>query len=434
MTATMSARDPLSYAVSDAPGRSQPQEAGEWQLVSEASHELRTPLTALRTEVELALLGNRDASELRAALRSAADEIRRVCRLADDILTLARADHGRLPLRLRPLSPRVLLNAAASRSRAAAWTRGRQIVVNDLAPGSWLLGDPDRAAQALDNLVSNALQYGSGTITLTASEDGKLVGLHVTDQGSGFAEDMVARAFQRFSRGGRVRDPGSGLGLSLVAAIAGAHRGVASVSNLPEGGADACLALPQWFPGTLRAHRARWPVAAVETTSPRTLGCRGSCGRRARPARRSVARGTRPHSAVPPVEAETLPQSRLVEAGHLQWESSTRSQEMIAGGEPSGPQLHAAIQRMTARRMRACEPPETEQMLCRLAALGYDARSIMHIVAAIVSDDICPTIDRQWPRFMRRPVADNCGGYACGGAKAERIPRSGKVGQRADDR
>jgi signal transduction histidine kinase len=262
MTITTSAREPLSCAVSDAPGRSQQREAEEWQLVSDASHELRTPLTALRTEVELALLGNRDAGELRTALRSAADEIRRVCRLADDILLLARADHGRLPLRLRPLEPRVLLEAAAARARGAAWTRGRQIVVRDMAPGSWLHGDPDRVAQALDNLVSNALQYGSGTITLTARDDGKLLGLHVADQGSGFAEDIAACAFQRFTRGERARDPGSGLGLSLVAAIAVAQRGVATVRNLPEGGADACIALPRWCPGTLRA----WsPAPGLET-------------------------------------------------------------------------------------------------------------------------------------------------------------------------
>jgi len=255
MTATISARQPLictvSDTVSDAPDPSQRPEAGEWQLVSAASHELRTPLTALRTEVELALLGDRDASELRAALRSAADEIRRVCRLADDILMLAQADHGRLPLRPRPLEPRTLLEAAAARARAAAWTRGRRIVVRDMAPGRWLLGDPDRAAQALDNLVANALQYGRGTITLSARDDGQLLGLHVADQGSGFGADMAARAFECFSRGKRARDPGSGLGLSLVAAIAIAHRGVATVGNLPEGGADACIALPRWLPGTL---------------------------------------------------------------------------------------------------------------------------------------------------------------------------------------
>ena len=270
MTVAITARERLSCAASDSPGPTPRQEAEEWQLVSDASHELRTPLTALRTEVELALLGNRDASELRAALRSAGDEIRRVCRLADDILTLARADHGRLPLRPRPLEPRALLEAAAARACAAARTRGRRIVVRDLAPGSWLLGDPDRAAQALDNLVSNALQYGTGTITLTAREDGDLLGLHIADQGSGFADDMAARAFQRFTRGKRARDPGSGLGLSLVAAIAIAHHGVAALCNLPEGGADACIALPRWFPGTLSAYQPRWPDDAATTANGRS--------------------------------------------------------------------------------------------------------------------------------------------------------------------
>ena len=65
------------------------------------------------------------------------------------------------------------------------------------------------------------------------------------DQGSGFAEDIAARAFQRFTRGKRAHDPGSGLGLSLVAAIAIAHRGAAAVANPPEGGADAWIALPR---------------------------------------------------------------------------------------------------------------------------------------------------------------------------------------------
>jgi len=274
MTATISVREPLGGVVRDAPGPGQRREAEEWQLVSEASHELRTPLTALRTEVELALVGNRDAGELRAALRSAADEIRRVCRLADDILLLARADHG-LPLRPRPLPPRALLQAAAARGRAAAATRGRRIAVRDVAAGSRLLADPDRAAQALDNLISNALAHGRGTITLTARADGGLVGLHVADQGSGFGEDIAARAFQRFTRGKRAPEPGSGLGLSLVAAIAIAHHGAASIRNLPEGGADACIALPRWLPATLCAQRARCPgdagtIGSDEPANPRT--------------------------------------------------------------------------------------------------------------------------------------------------------------------
>jgi hypothetical protein len=288
MTAIFGGRDPRRSAVSVGPRTRQGQAEEEWQLV-DASHELRTPLTALRTEVELALLGNRDVSELRAALGSAADEIRRVCRLADDILVLARADHGRLPLRPRPLDSRVLLKEAAVRARAEAWTQGRQIVVHDRTAGIWLLADPDRAAQALDNLLANALQYGSGTITLTSRPDGTLLGLHVADQGSGFAEDTKARAFQRFTRGKHVLGHGTGLGLSLVAAIARAHGGAASVCNLPEGGADACIALPRCLPAALPALRAAWPGDAGTLGPEPEDTCPAAVGQR--PMRRRAAAG-----------------------------------------------------------------------------------------------------------------------------------------------
>ena len=76
--------------------------ARERRLVSDASHELRTPLTTMRAELELALRGERDAGELRAAIASAHEETRRMSRLADDLLVLARADQGRLPLRPEP--------------------------------------------------------------------------------------------------------------------------------------------------------------------------------------------------------------------------------------------------------------------------------------------------------------------------------------------
>ena len=73
--------------------------ARERRLVSDASHELRTPLTTMRAELELALRGERDVDELRAAIASAHEETRRMSSLADDLLVLARADQGRLPLR-----------------------------------------------------------------------------------------------------------------------------------------------------------------------------------------------------------------------------------------------------------------------------------------------------------------------------------------------
>ena len=103
---------------------------------------------------------------------------------------------------------------------------GRSISVGDIANGCAIRADPDRAAQALDNLITNALRYGAGAITLSARDNGDQVEMHVTDEGPGFSEDLLARAFERFGRGQHsAAQPGTGLGLALVQAVALAHGG-----------------------------------------------------------------------------------------------------------------------------------------------------------------------------------------------------------------
>jgi heavy metal sensor kinase len=218
----------------------------ERRLLSDASHELRTPLSVLRTEVQLALRGEREARELRDALESVGHETDRLTRLADDLLVLARSDQGRLPIRSEPLDANDLLEAAARRAQGAAGATGRWVVAERNAEdGAVALADPDRAAQALDNLVANALAYGRGEVRLSAGEGEGQVELHVTDQGDGFPPDLLERAFDRFSRGDPGRSgEGTGLGLAIVAAIARAHGGAAGVRNRPEGGADAWISLP----------------------------------------------------------------------------------------------------------------------------------------------------------------------------------------------
>jgi two-component system OmpR family sensor kinase len=219
--------------------------ARERRVVSDASHELRTPLTTLRAEVDFALMGDREKAELRAALESISEEAKRMSRLADDLLVLARADQGRLPLHPQPLTARELLHEAAARARAGAEMRGRSIAVGDVADGCAIRADPDRAAQALDNLITNAMRYGAGTITLSARGNGDQVELHVTDEGSGFPADLLPRAFERFGRGQHAAaEPGTGLGLALVQAVAVAHGGRAEARNRSDGGADVSITLP----------------------------------------------------------------------------------------------------------------------------------------------------------------------------------------------
>jgi two-component system, OmpR family, sensor kinase len=218
--------------------------ARERRLLSEASHELRTPLAVLLAEVQVALRGEHDADELRAALESVEHEARRLSRLAGDLLTLARADAGRLPVRPELLEAEEVLAAAAQRAAAAATAAGRRITT-EAAPGLLLRADPDRAAQALDNLIANALAYGDGDITLAATVTGGAVELHVSDQGGGFPEGFGPHAFERFRRAEPARPGGgAGLGLPIVATIAQAHGGRVGARNLPAGGADVWLSVP----------------------------------------------------------------------------------------------------------------------------------------------------------------------------------------------
>jgi two-component system, OmpR family, sensor kinase len=234
----------LGLTLNELLGRLEAALARERRLLTDASHELRTPLTVLRTEAQLALRGERDASELREALESVERESERLTRLPDDLLVRARADQGRLPIRREPLAVQDLLSAAARRAAAASATDGRAIVT-DSDVGAVVMADPDRTAQALDNLVGNALAHGRGEVTLSARTVAGSVELHVVDGGAGFSEELLDRVFDRFTRGDPGRSgEGTGLGLAIVVAIAQAHGGAAGARNLPAGGADVWISLP----------------------------------------------------------------------------------------------------------------------------------------------------------------------------------------------
>jgi two-component system, OmpR family, sensor kinase len=208
----------------------------ERRFVADASHELRTPLALLRTELEVALRRPRSNEELEAALRSAAEETERLVRLAEDLLLIARADEGALPIRREPTPAAELLERVRRRFTARADALGRELAV---APPNGVVveADPARIEQALGNLVDNALHHGAGTVTLSAEQrDGKIE-LHVRDEGAGFPHGFAERAFDRFSRADDARsERGSGLGLSIVELIARAHGGTAHIR-----GADVWL-------------------------------------------------------------------------------------------------------------------------------------------------------------------------------------------------
>jgi two-component system, OmpR family, sensor kinase len=216
----------------------------ERRFVADASHELRTPLAILRTELELAMRRPRSHEELEKALLSTAEEVERLVRLAEDLLVLARADEGRLLLRVERHDARTLLDAVAGRNDTRASSAGRKLEV--LGPEEQVFtGDRARLEQALGNLVDNALRYGEGTVRLEArTADGRLVFV-VRDQGDGFPPEYLPHAFERFSRPDVARTGGGvGLGLAIVDAIARAHGGRAAAVNRADGGAEVALTIP----------------------------------------------------------------------------------------------------------------------------------------------------------------------------------------------
>jgi two-component system OmpR family sensor kinase len=216
----------------------------ERAFVANAGHELRTPLAILKLELEVMLSEHLTQAELEHRLGSAAEEVDRLAKLAEDLLVIARADQGRLPLEKRPIEVEPLLTAVTNRIASAS--RGARVITADPAGDLVVPADPDRLEQALTNMVTNAIRYGEGPVRLAATERNGHVELHVLDDGPGFAPDFLPLAFERFSRADPARSRGgAGLGLSIVRLIAEAHGGTADADNRASGGADVWVSLPR---------------------------------------------------------------------------------------------------------------------------------------------------------------------------------------------
>jgi two-component system OmpR family sensor kinase len=222
----------------------------ERRFVDEASHELRTPLANLRIEVDLALRRARSSEELEAALRSAADETERLARLAEDLLVLARADRGRVPLRREEVDVAELVGGEVDAFAARARQAGVAIEAR-VPTGLRSSVDPLRMRQAVGNLLDNAVRSTppQGTVTIEVGQADGFLSLEVRDTGEGFPAAFLRNAFEPFARPDAPRsrpdrDAGSGLGLAIVRAVAEAHGGTVEAANRPEGGAAVRLRIP----------------------------------------------------------------------------------------------------------------------------------------------------------------------------------------------
>jgi heavy metal sensor kinase len=217
------------------------------RLVADASHELRTPLAAMQAELDVALAYDDLEPRARAVLASAREEVDRMGRTVDDLLTLARADDGRLELVRQPVALRDVADSVAAELGPAALERGVRLLA--AGDGALVDGDPARLRQVVANLVDNAVKYSpdGGEVRAEAWRANGEVGLTVSDGGAGIPQSELGHVFDRFYRvdSSRVRATGgSGLGLAICREIVAAHGGRIWAESEEGRGSRFTLALP----------------------------------------------------------------------------------------------------------------------------------------------------------------------------------------------
>jgi PAS domain S-box-containing protein len=216
------------------------------RFLSTISHEFRTPLTAIIGYSEL-LASNISDPVIAEDAAVIHREASRLNRLVDDILLVDRVDAGQMSLKIGPVDVNALIQDVVATFRPLTDSHRFSL---ELDPSLRTIdGDHDRLAQAITNLVSNAVKYSpaGGTVTIATRNDGDDVIISVRDEGIGIARKDLSRIFDRFERvetGIAGRIAGTGLGLSIVQEIVSLHGGRVWAESKLGLGSTFCLALP----------------------------------------------------------------------------------------------------------------------------------------------------------------------------------------------
>ncbi|HEY3733388.1 MAG TPA: ATP-binding protein [Streptosporangiaceae bacterium] len=219
------------------------------RFVANASHELRTPLTTMRAALDVALAKPEPAPPQTVALAARLHaELDRVDSLLEAFLVLARAQHRELPG--NTALPLDYVVRAALTDQAAA-IHARNLTVRDTSGpgGAWVAGSQPLLSRLVENVIGNAVCHNAdgGWIQVTTRADGDQASLVVENGGQVLQQQQVTELAQPFRRLGADRtgsDQGSGLGLSIVAAIVEAHSGTLELQARDGGGLRVCVRLP----------------------------------------------------------------------------------------------------------------------------------------------------------------------------------------------
>jgi len=207
------------------------------QFVGAVSHDIRTPLTIMRGDIEVALARERSAEEYREILMSNLEEVERIRKMVEDLVTLARADYGEMGLNIRAVPMGSLV--AEVREAFSEPARRKNLALDSYIEGDVRIeGDAARLRQLLHNLLDNAVNYtpegGRVEVSLVTDRERDEVQMRVRDTGMGISSADLPHVFEPFYRGQptrRTRHHGYGLGLSICEHVARAHGGRIAVES-----------------------------------------------------------------------------------------------------------------------------------------------------------------------------------------------------------
>ena len=202
------------------------------QVTENVAHDLRQPISRLRTRIELALMGSKKPEVYRETLERTLDEADEILSIFNALLIIANIESGAPRDHFEPLDLTEIARASVELYEPAAEESGLRLKLVDPGPLSFS-GNPHLITQALVNLLDNAIKYagGRGCVTVRVSSEPNEIRLSVADEGPGIPDSFREQALERFSRLDQSRRTrGSGLGLSLVRAVARLHDGDVELS------------------------------------------------------------------------------------------------------------------------------------------------------------------------------------------------------------
>ena len=240
--------DEVAGAFNETLGRLEAAVGDMRQFSSALAHELRTPLAALRGEIELAFVRQRSDEAWRTSAVSQIEEIDKLTRLVNQLLMLARAEAGEIPLVRGAVDLAGLVATVTEQLEPVAHAKHLTLQC-DVTPSVTVTGDKGWLERLLLNLLDNAMKYTppGGDVRVSVAREADEARIDVRDTGIGMSADAVPHIFDRFYRVDPARSPavdGAGLGLSLAKWIVDRHEGRIDVRTSPGTGSTFTIWLP----------------------------------------------------------------------------------------------------------------------------------------------------------------------------------------------